>query len=445
MTNAANGPPKPTSWPLRFYGAATHMATPLVQHILRSRLKAGKEDEARLPERMGYAGKPRPDGPLVWIHGVSVGESTSALPIIERILSNHPGTNILITTGTITSAQLLEKILPPGVIHQFIPVDLPQAVERFLDHWQPQAALFMESELWPNLIMQTAGRNIPMAQLNARISEKTFNRWLRARTTINALLSSFDICLAQDTDIAGRLQSLGAHNVKIVGNLKFAASPLGADEQALETLQAQIGDRPVWLASQTHEGEERAAGHVHAFLKETIPQILTLVVPRHPNRLPDIIKTFEDIGHKVAVRSRNDPITPTTDIYIADTFGELGLFFRLADIVFVGGSLVPVGGHNPLEPARLNCAILYGPYTENNFSMFRELAAAGAAISVVGREQLAKEVATLLSDRPKIDEMSESAFRICARADGVISRAMAELAPILRSALASSPPTHSPS
>ncbi len=420
---------------LSLYRALSNALAPAIPYWLNARVKRGKEDPARLGERLGHAGLERPEGSLVWIHGASVGKSLSSLPIIDRVRARFPRTSVLVTTGTLTSAKLLSQRLPEGAFHQFVPLDTPSAVGRFLDHWQPDAALFMESELWPNLLLRTAERGVPMALLNARMSQGSFNRWLKARGPAKVMLSVFDLCLAQDTDIVGRLESLGARNVSIIGNLKYAAPPLSSDESALEELQSVIGGRTVWLASSTHEGEELIAGHVHASLKEQLPEVLTLLVPRHPARGNEIAELLADMGHRVALRSRGEPITPKTDIYIADTLGELGLFYRATDIVFVGATLVPNGGHNPLEPARLNSAILYGPHTDNNITIYRELAAAGAATQVIGRDQLAREVAALFADPAKVARMSEAAIRICARADSVIGRTMNALEPLLSQSL----------
>jgi 3-deoxy-D-manno-octulosonic-acid transferase len=408
--------------------------------MLRDRVRRGKEDPARLGERMGRASLTRPEGPLVWIHGASVGESLSALPIIERLQAQRPGLSVLVTSGTKTSAQILARRLPPGAFHQYLPIDHPRAIKRFLDHWRPQAGLIMESELWPNLLMMSAERGVSLALLNARMSERSFNRWLRAKRVARALLSAFDICLAQDTSIAGRLESLGAHSIAVIGNLKYAAPPLPADDRALDALRCEIGPRMMWLAASTHPGEEILVGHVHAALKESYPSILTLVAPRHPERGAEIAALLTDMGHKVALRSQGSAITAATDIYLADTIGELGVFYRLADIVFMGGSLVPHGGQNPLEPARLNCAILYGPHTENFFTIYRELAAAGAATSVIGRDQLVRELCALTASSSEVERMAEAAFRVCAKADGVIARAMMELEPLLAEALGP-PPT----
>ena len=420
---------------LGLYRLLSDALYPAIPLWLNARVKQGKEDPARLGERLGYGGRPRPDGPLIWIHGASVGESLSALPIIDRLQSRFPNASVLVTTGTLTSARLLSQRLPNGAFHQFIPLDTARAVGRFLDYWRPDAALFMESELWPNLLLRTAERGIPMALLNARMSQGSFDRWLKARGPAKVMLSVFDICLAQDTDIVGRLESLGARNVSIIGNLKYAAPPLSFNENDLEELERMIGARKVWLAASTHEGEEVIVGHVHAQLKEDLPEVLTLLVPRHPTRGIEIASLLSDMGHKVALRSRNEPVTSKTDIYIADTLGELGLFYRAADIVFVGATLVPKGGHNPLEPARLNCAILYGPHTDNNITIYRELAATGAAFQVIGRDQLARELTALFADPAKVVRMSEAAMKVCAKADSVIGRTMNALEPMLAQSL----------
>lgn len=433
---------KPTHSSLRlklYRAATTWLGEPLARVALRQRARQGKEDTARLRERLGHASLARPEGPLVWIHGASVGESLSALPIVDRLQARNRGLPVLVTSGTKTSAQILARRLPPNAFHQFLPVDHPSAVRRFLEYWQPSAGLFMESELWPNFLMMAAERGIPLALLNARMSERSFHRWLRARGMARTLLSAFDVLLAQDASIAGRLESLGAHNVTVIGNLKFAAPPLPADDRALDELRAEIGGRPLWLAASTHEGEEVIAGHVHAALKEFFPGVLTMIAPRHPERGTQIAASLADMGHQAALRSAHEKITTVTDIYVADTIGELGVLYRLADIVFMGGSLVPHGGQNPLEPARLNSAVLYGPHTENFFSIFRELTAAGGAVSVIGRDQLAREVASLLAARSEVERMAEAGYKVCTRADGVIARAMTELEPLLSKAIG--PPT----
>lgn len=424
---------------LALYRLLTRLGAPVFRQVLNARAARGKEDPTRLSERFGHPGGPRPPGTLVWIHGVSVGESLSALPLIDRLLAQDPHLNVLMTSGTTTSAALLAKRLPARAFHQYVPVDTVGAVRRFLDFWQPDLALFMESELWPNLILETSARDVPMALLNARMSEHSFTRWLRARGTARALLSRFTLCLAQDTAIGGRLESLGARNIEIVGNLKYAADPLPADDKALEAMKAALGGRPAWLCSSTHDGEEAQIAHVHASLKEAHPGVLTIIVPRHPDRGDQIAELMADMGHAPAQRSKNEPISPQTDIYIADTMGELGLFYRLVDIAFVGGSLIPHGGQNPLEPARLHCAVVTGPNTENFHAIYRDLTTAGAAEYVQNRDQLAAFVGRLLSDPQDVTARAEAGLKVCGRADSVISRVMDSLKPLLTPLLRGGP------
>ena len=416
---------------LRLYSLLTRVGAPVLRSYLHRRAARGKEDADRIEERFGHPSAARPDGPVVWVHGVSVGESLSALPLIERILAAAPDAHVLMTTATTTSASLMARRLPRGAFHQYVPLDTPQAVREFLDYWQPSAALFMESELWPNMLLEADKRGIELILLNARMSERSFNGWLRARATARSLLSRFSLCLAQDTSIGGRLESLGAQNVQIVGNLKYAADPLPADEREFENIREQVGDRKVWLAASTHDGEERIVGHAHAALKEAKPDILSIVVPRHPDRGPAIKVLLEDMGHKVSLRSLNEPILPQTDIYIADTIGELGLFYRMTDIVLVGGSLIPHGGQNPLEPARLHSAVLTGPNTENFHEVFRELTTAGAAEQVQNPDQLILTLRRLLSSNDDVRTMAEAGLRVCGRADSVIGRVMHALQPLI--------------
>ncbi|MHA1568070.1 MAG: 3-deoxy-D-manno-octulosonic acid transferase, partial [Alphaproteobacteria bacterium] len=322
------------------YRCAAEAAAPLIAVLLKRRRAAGKEDATRFEERRGIASLPRPNGPLVWIHAASVGEAVSMLSIAER-LPPH----LLVTTGTVTSARLLAQRLPDGALHQYVPVDRIAWVRRFLDHWRPDLALWMESELWPNLVGETRRRGVPMVLLNARMSERSYRRWRWAPGLARDLLAGFALCLAQSETAAARLAALGAVNVKTAGNLKFAAAALPADETELARLGPAFADRPRWLAVSTHPGEEVLAGTVHRALAARRPALLTVIVPRHPSRGPEVANALRAQGHAVALRSAGETVMPATAIYVADGMGELGLFFRLVDTVFVGGSLVPHGGH----------------------------------------------------------------------------------------------------
>ncbi|HXZ14886.1 MAG TPA: 3-deoxy-D-manno-octulosonic acid transferase, partial [Roseiarcus sp.] len=348
---------------LRLYRALTALGTPLAAPLLALRLRRGKEDEGRLAERRGQAALPRPNGRLVWLHGASVGEALSLLPFVERIVRG--GASALVTTGTVTSAELLARRLPTGALHQFAPLDNPFFVRRFLLHWRPDAALIAESELWPNLIVETKRAGLPLAMINGRISERSFKRWRRAPRFIGALLMHIDLCLARSEVDAERLIALGAPRVLVAGDIKYDAAALPADLHELAELSGLASGRQIWIAASTHPGEEIIAARAHKRLAEVFPDALTLVAPRHPERGEAIGRDIEAEGLAVALRSRGERPGRETSIYVCDTIGELGLFYRLAGVVFLGKSFAGGGGQNPIEPARLASAILHGPMVEN--------------------------------------------------------------------------------
>lgn len=415
----------------RLYRIGTRLLTPLVLVYLHHRCGRGKEDPLRLGERRGIAGAPRPPGPLLWVHAASVGEATSVLGLIERLLATRPSLAILLTTGTVASAHLMAERLPRTVRHQYVPVDLPGAVSRFLDHWHPDLALWVESELWPNLVLATAERAIPMVLLNGRLSERSYRRWRRCPGLIRPMLAAFQLCFAQDEEQARRLARLGAGEIAKSGDLKAAASALPADREALDRLRQEIGGRPLWLAASTHPGEEEVVASAHLLAAERHPGLLTIIVPRHPARGGKIAALLRARGVRVARRSVGEPIARETEIYLADTLGELGLFYRLAGIAFIGGSLFGKGGHNPFEAARLGCAVLYGPDMKNCAPMASALAAAGASQRVEGAEDLADAVASLLANAPMRAERAAAGARAVAAAESVLDRVLARLSPWL--------------
>jgi 3-deoxy-D-manno-octulosonic-acid transferase len=415
------------------YRGLTAAAAPFVLVYLKSRQRRGKEDTARFTERLGIPGGKRPDKPIVWMHAASIGEATSALALIERILAERPGLEILITTGTVTAARLLETRLPSGARHQFVPADLPHAVGRFLDHWRPSLAVWIESELWPNLVLMTRRRNIPMLLLNARLSARSHARWRAVPGLARPIIGSFALCLAQDKLQCARLRELGAADVASVGDLKSAAKPLPTDAGAVAALAAQIGGRPRWLAASTHPGEDEIAAGVHPRLAAAHPGLLTIVAPRHPVRGDAIAAMAEARGLRVARRSRGEPVTAAVDFYLADTFGELGMLYSLAGIAFIGGSLVEIGGHNPFEAARFDCAILLGPHTANCAAMVDALVSAQAAEIVAGEEALAGALSRLLGDPALRAEHAGRAACVAAGGLGTLDAVMERLAPWLDS------------
>ncbi|MDP6345198.1 MAG: 3-deoxy-D-manno-octulosonic acid transferase [Alphaproteobacteria bacterium] len=414
------------------YRATTTLLGPAIGLYLRHRLSRGREDPERIRERLGQPGRDRPDGPLAWIHAASVGEAVSVLPLIEGMLNRGENLWLLLTTGTVTSARIMTDRLPARALHQYVPVDRPSAVRCFLDHWRPDLAIWVESELWPNLIGETRARGIPMALVNARMSETSYRQWRRLPFLIRPLLRAFDICIAQSAPDAGRLATLGARNVACHGNLKASSPPLAADARDLHELTTAIGRRPRWLAASTHPGEEAAVAAAHQQLSSRFPGLLTVVVPRHANRGDEIARQLRGLGLNVAQRSREQPIAADTEIYLGDSMGEMGLYYRLAPIVFVGGSLIEHGGQNPLEAARLDSALLFGPHMFNFTDQAAALTSQGCATTVERPEALAEAVAALLSDADETARQAAAAARVADDGRGVVDAVLEQLTPLLR-------------
>ena len=325
----------------------------------------GKEDHHRFKERLGYAGRPRPKGQLIWMHGASVGECLSMLPLIQKLLDQDKKLNIMVTSGTVTSAALMAKRLPPRAFHHYFPVDFPGCTTRLIRHFKPNAVFWFESEFWPNALFAFKRARVPLILLNGRISDKSFKRWKRFPGVVKTLLSCFSLTLGQSPENAERLKKLGAPSAECVGNIKCAspASPYSAEE--LANLKKQIGYRPCWCGASTHHNEEEMMANIHLHLKSDFPELLTICVPRHPNRADSLDSMFQKKGLKVARRSRGQKITGDTQVYLADTIGEMGLLYQLAPLVFVGGSLIPFGGQNMLEPMYWGRAVFVGPHAFN--------------------------------------------------------------------------------
>ena len=391
---------------LAAYRLATGAMRPVADAILARRLRAGKEDPDRIEERRGVPSLPRPEGRLVWLHGASVGESLSILPLIDRLAEEARDGAFLVTTGTVTSAQLMAERLPRGAVHQYAPVDQPAYVARFLDHWRPDTALFVESELWPSLISQTRARGTAMALVNGRVSPRSFEGWQRRPAAARTLLDAFSVLLAQDEANAARLSALSGRQAVLAGNLKHAAAPLPANASDLHRLSEAIGGRPCWLAASTHAGEEQAVLDAHRQVARDVPGVLTIRAPRHPRRGDEVAGLIEAAGLRYARRSAGDLPSPEDDVYLADTLGELGLFYRLADIAFVGGSLSGTGGHNPLEPARLACAIVTGPDIFNFTEVYEGMRAAGGCALVRNGRDLSASLLRLLRDAQTREAMA---------------------------------------
>jgi 3-deoxy-D-manno-octulosonic-acid transferase len=414
---------------LRAYRLLTAAATPLAPALMSHRLKRGKELAARLNERYGQSEHPRPRGPLVWLHGASVGELVSVIPLIERI--SEKGFAVLCTSGTVTSANLAEQRLPKGAIHQFVILDTPRFVKRFFNHWQPDLALFVESDLWPNLIVTTAERGIPLILVNARLSERSFNRWRRMPGTIGALLRCFDLCLAQTAAHAERYHELGAQRVVMTGNLKFDVPEPPADPESLTVLRAALDGRTLLAGASTHAGEEAILVEAHRRLRGGFPRLLTIIAPRHPERGAGILELAAAADLKTALRSRGELPEPDTDVYVADTLGELGLIYRVAPVVFVGGSLVSHGGQNPIEPIKLGAAILHGPNVWNFAEIYAALDQSRAAEEVNDLDEFVLRAGAWLKDAAARTAVITAARKTVAALGGSLERTLAALEPHL--------------
>ncbi len=420
--------------PLRMWRGLTVGGAPVIHALLRHRLRQGKESPTRLPERYGIASLPRPSGRLLWCHGASVGEALSALPLLNRFLAACPDWHVLMTTGTLTSANLLATRLPKRALHQFIPLDHPAWAARFLAHWQPNAGVWLESDLWPNLLLAAEGRRLPLLLANARLSATSFRRWQRLPDTAARLLRVFSAILAQDDLAASRFATLSGHPVTAAGNLKDDAPPLPCDPKALAALQASVAGRPLWLAASTHPGEDSLILAAHLRVQQTFPDLLTIIVPRHPHRGADIAAEAARCGLRAAQRSRHAALAATTQVYIADTMGELGLFYRLAGVAFIGGSLVPHGGQNILEPALLDTAILHGPHLCNFSDILATFTACGGSRTVGDAATLAEAVALLLQTPAERDKMATAARTAAASRQGATDKTLAVLQCLLQSA-----------
>ena len=412
------------------YKIVTSALSPLIHAWLRIRMLQGKESRERIGERFGFTKLARPQGTLLWLHAASVGEANSVLFLIEQIQARFPDVNILLTTGTVTSAKLIEKRSPKNVIHQFVPVDTSEATNRFLRHWRPDIGFWVESELWPNLIINAKARGCFMLIINGRMSVRSYNSWQKfAVLMIYQMLNCFELVFAQNENDAQRFRALGARNVRCVGNLKYDAAALPCNEADLFSLQQAIGVRQLWLAASTHYNEEEELAKTHNILAATHPDLLTIIAPRHPSRGEEIAKMLSAHG-KTALRSRGDKITADTKFYIADTLGELGLFYRLSEIVFMGGSLIKHGGQNPLEATRLRCCCITGPHTENFSDIYAEMENLSICLRVQNAAELASKINNLMHDSDLLTGMQMKAKEWLQGKIGAATKIIDIIAPI---------------
>jgi 3-deoxy-D-manno-octulosonic-acid transferase len=392
------------------------------------RVLRGKEDVSRIKERFGFASIAHPKKSLVWIHAASVGEFLAVLPLID-ILTTKYKLKILLTTGTVTSANLAATRLPEGVIHQYFTLDFLLFVNKFLKYWKPSLVLWTESELWPNTLHQIAKR-CPIVLINARMSDSSYKRWQRYKNLIRQVMSNFSLVLTQSKQDYERFATFYEGELYNVGNLKYAASPAHCDQKILEDFQNMITGRLVIMAASTHYNEEQQIAEIYKGIRNKYDNVLLIIAPRHPQRTESILSDLYQIyPFKVSIRSKKEPIYENTDIYIADTIGEYGLFYRIAEIVFVGGSLIYHGGQNILEPARLGNVILFGPYMHNFQEIKQEFLDNEASIQVNDVKELNEEIISLIENKKIVEQYKERAKDLVTSKDKVIDELIKHLHP----------------
>ncbi len=406
--------PRPDAAPtllFHLYRGFGMVMSPLAYAVVSRKLRRHDVPAGRLQERLGNASEPRPAGRLTWFHAASVGESLSVLTLIARMGERLPDAHFLITSGTATSAALIARRMPPRTRHQFAPLDASGPVTRFFDHWRPDAGVFVESELWPLMLAQGRARRIPLALLNARLSEKSVRGWQKAPGTARFILDRFALMLTQNRDIADRLLRIGADpdRVEVGTNLKSTSAPLPVDDGVLARMRGDLAGRPVWIASSTHPGEETVVLDAQKRLLERHPDLCLVLVPRHPDRGDAVAELVRDAGLTMARRTRDEPIDATTQVYLADTLGETGTWYALSRLVFLGGSLLPIGGHNPYEVAQAGAAVLTGPHVANFTETFAPLIRSGGAAEVNDATALARGIGQWLDEPATLDAACSAA------------------------------------
>jgi 3-deoxy-D-manno-octulosonic-acid transferase len=412
---------------LKAYRAATALARPATPLLLGLRERNGKEDHARRPERLGCANLARPPGRLAWFHAASVGETLAVLPLISALGAERPSLSFLLTTGTVTSAELARQRIGPRTIHQYAPLDVPRYVQGFLEHWKPDLAVFAESEIWPNLIMQSAERKIPLALINARMTKRSFRRWRRLPGLAQPLFGQFALVLAQNETLAHRFSALGAPVTMSVGNLKVDAPAPPVDSAALERLRPAFAGRPLLMAASTHDGEDQVVAEAHRALAQSLPDLCTIIAPRHPERGAAITEMLKEKGLHVTQRSLGVLPDRTSEAYVADTIGELGTLYKLAPVAFIGGSLVNRGGQNPIEAVRQGAVVLTGPHWHNFGDAYDVLIRDRGAIVVHSADELASAARQLITDQTELGSMRQRADAALAKISGALPRTITAL------------------
>ncbi len=421
----------------RLYRLFTIICAPFLSLFLSYRRQKEKENNRSIAEKTANSfpkERPKDTQKLLWIHGASVGEAQSSLILINRLLDTFPNISIILTTGTLTSANLMDKRLPERAFHQFCPLDNPKYIKKFTNHWKPDTALWMESELWPNMLQELKKQNIPAILVNAHISTKTFKHWKYFPSFSKKILGTFDKILCQSNDDKKLFDSLGAKKTIVTGNIKYSATPLACNQEDLTSIRDATTKRNICLYASTHEGEEELACKTHKSLKKRIPNILTIIVPRHPERRENITQSCSSHPLKISFRGKNKNLpNPEDDIYIADTLGELGLFYTLSPIAYIGRSLSNDGGggHNPIEAAQLNCAVIHGSNVQNLKDIYNQMHKSNAALTVHNETELEDILYDLLHNADYCKTMQHAASAFAKEKSNVINDVMKEIVPYI--------------
>jgi len=377
-----------------WYKLLTYLLRPFLNIYLIFRKLKKKEHPSRYKEKLSNITTDRSKGFLIWFHVASVGEGLSILPLVRKFEKDEKIQKILITSITLSSSEVLKKKLSKNIkiIHQFLPFDVPKFVNKFLNHWSPNLAIFIDSEIWPNLIFEIKKRKIPLLLVNGRITKKSFKKWNLLNKFSKKVFEKFDLCISSNKDTENYLKILGAKNIKNFGNLKFSITRENVDEKLETSVLDKISNRKIWCAASTHSTEEYFCAQTHLILKSTYKDILTIVIPRHINRVKKIEKELLKLKLNVIFYSNLNKLNSETDILLVDVYGETSKFFNISKSVFLGGSLIKHGGQNPIEPSRHGSKIFHGPHINNFTEIYQYLKSLDATQNINTSDELASAI-----------------------------------------------------
>ena len=379
----------------RFFINLVFIFSPL---IILIRLLKKKESPKRFKEKLGFFSKNNSKGKLIWFHGASVGEFQSIVPLLEKLEKSKKISQILITSNTLSSSKVISKIKLKKILHQFFPIDNDLIIKKFINHWKPSAAFFIDSEIWPNTMINLDKEKIPTILINARITKKSYKKWIKLKNFSKLIFNKFDLCLSSNKETVSFLKKLGAKNIKYFGNLKYSQSENEKIEIDSQTIKF-ISRKTVWCASSTHNSEEKFAGLIHKKLKKKYKNLLTVIIPRHIDREEEIKEQLSNLGLKVHTHEPKSRINEDTDIYLVNSFGKTKSFYSLIKNVFLGGSLIEHGGQNPLEAVRYNCNILHGPNVSNFNEIYKFLNKQKISKKVINLNQTSNILNKLLNSK----------------------------------------------